>query len=141
MPETWTLTIEPDRHGRERVRTVNLTIDIRGFKDKAGFAYLLMAANPHLSLRDIQAVLANVDRHHERSIGWISRRIWLFRGKGERKRGAKPNADGQDEKARQIMAENPRLSSRQMAHLLRERGIRRSAEWVRENRVLIGPSD
>jgi hypothetical protein len=134
MPDTWTLTLgEPDRYGREQARTVNLTIDIRDFKDKAGFAYLLMAANPHLSVRDTQAVLAAVGEQHERPVGWISRRRWLFHGKGMV--GAKRNADGKDEKARRIMEENPRLSSRQMAYLLRENGIRRSREWVRRNRV------
>jgi hypothetical protein len=134
MPETWTLTLdEPDRYGRALTRTVNLTIDIRDFKDKAGFAFLVMAANPHLSVRDIQAVLVNVGEQHERPLGWISRRIWLFRGKS--KRGAKPNADGQDERAREIMAEHPHLSGRQMVYVLRLRGIRRGLEWVRLNRV------
>lgn len=136
MPEaeTWTLTLgEPDRYGQEQVRTVNLTIDIRDFKDKAGFAWLVMAANPHLSVRDTQAVLAAVGEQHERPIGWISRRRWLFHGTG--KTGRKRNADGLDEKARKIMAENPRLSCRQQAYKLRERGINRSPEWVRQNRV------
>ena len=131
--ETWTLTLEPDRYGRDQVRTVNLTIDIRDFKDKAGFAWLVMAANPHLSVRDIQEVLANVGEQHERPVGWISRRIWLFRGKG--KAGARRDADGLDEKARKIMEENPRLSNRQVAWLLRKNGIPRSPEWVRQNRV------
>lgn len=134
MRDTWTLTLgEPDRYGREQTRTVNLTIDIRDFKDKAGFAYLLMAANPHLSVRDTQDVLAAVGEQHERPVGWISRRRWLFHGKG--KSGPKLNSDGKDEKARRIMEENPRLSSRQMVYLLREKGIRRSREWVRKNRV------
>ncbi len=132
--ETWALTFDdPDRYGREQVRLVNLTIDIRDFKDKPGFAWLLMAANPQLSVRDTQVVLAEVGEQHYRPAGWISRRRWLFHGKG--KRGAKPNADGLDEKARKIMNDNPRLSNRQMVHTLRERGIRRSREWVRENRV------
>lgn len=132
MPDTWTLTLGPDRYGREQVRTVNLTIDIRDFKDRAGFAWLVMAANPHLSVRDIQEVLANVGEQHERPVGWISRRRWLFHGTG--KPGAKENADGLDGKARKILADNPRLSNRQMAYLLRENGIRRSPEWVRKHR-------
>lgn len=132
--ETWTLTLdEPDRYGREQVRTVNLIIDIREFRDKAGFAWLVMAANPHLSVRDIQEVLANVDEQHERPVGWISRRFWLFRGK--QNSGAKQNADGLDEQARRIMSENPSMSNRQLAALLRKNGIRRSPEWVRKNKV------
>ena len=134
MPETWTLTLaEPDRYGREQVRTVNLTIDIRDFKDKAGFAWLVMAANPHLSVRDIQEVLANVGEQHERPRGWISRRRWLFHG--SQRPGTRRNADGMDEKARELMAENPRLSNRQMSWLLKESGVPRSPEWVRKNRA------
>ena len=132
--DTWTLTLDkPDRYGREQVRTVNLTIDIRDFKERAGFAWLLMAANPHLSIADIQEVLTNVGEQHARPVGWITRRRWLFHGTG--KAGARPNADGLDAKAYKIMAENPHLSSRQMAQLLRKNGIPRSAEWVRQNRV------
>lgn len=135
MPETWTLTLgELDRYGREQVRTVNLTIDIRGFKDRAGFAWLVMAANPHLSVRDIQEVLANVGEQHERPVGWISRHRWLFHGPGSA--GGKPNADGLDEKALRIMEDNPRLSSRQMAHLLRENGVPRGKDWVIRHRVV-----
>jgi hypothetical protein len=133
-PETWTLTLgEPDRYGNEQTRTVNITLDIRDFKDRAGFAYLVMAANPHLSVRDIQEVLAAVGEQHERPVGWISRRRWLFHGTG--KSGMKRNADGKDEKAHALMAANPRLSNRQMVYLLREKGIRRSREWVRQHRV------
>jgi len=135
MPETWTLTLgEPDRYGREQTRTVNLTIDIRDFKDKAGFAWLVMAANPHLSVRDLQEVLANVGEEHERPVGWISRRRWLFHGTG--KAGANANVDGLDEKAHKIMEENPRMSSLKLAYLLRKNGVPRSKEWVRKHRLL-----
>ncbi len=134
MPDTWTLTLDkPDRYGREQVRTVNLTIDIRDFKERAGFAWLLMAANPHLSTSDIQEVLSNVGEQHTRPVGWISRRRWMFHGR--RRAGAKTNSDGLDEKALKIMAENPHLSSRKLAQLLRKSGAHRSAEWVRQNRV------
>jgi hypothetical protein len=134
MSDTWTLTLdEPDRYGREQVRVVNLTIDIRDFKDRAGFAWLVMAANPHLSVREIQEVLANIGEQHERPVGWISRRRWMFHGKG--KSGGRRNADGQAARARKIMDENPNLSTRQLARLLRDNGINRSPEWVRKNRV------
>lgn len=133
MPDTWTLTLEPDRYGRERTRTVNLTIDIRDFKDRAGFAWLVMAANPHLSVREIQDVLETVGDEHRRPVGWISRRRWLFHGKG--KPGMKRNRDCLDERARKIMADNPHSSCRQLAYKLREKGINRSPEWVRQNRT------
>jgi hypothetical protein len=137
MLDTWTLTLDkPDRYGREQVRTVNLTIDIRDFKDKAIFPYLVMAANLHLSMREIQDVLLNVGEQHFRPLGWLSRVRWLIHGKGSKgKSGAKRNADGLDEKAYSIMGANPRLSSRQLVYLLRENGIRRSREWVRKHRV------
>jgi hypothetical protein len=134
MP-TWTLTLEPDRYGREQTRTVNLTVDIRNFKDRAGFPYLLMAANPHLSVRDIQEVLASVADELERPVGWISRRRWLFPGTG--KSGAKRNADGNDEKAHKIMEDNPRMSANQLVRLLKDNGIIRSREWVRTHRVSV----
>lgn len=130
--ETWTLTLEPDRYGREQTRTVNLMIDIRDFQDKAGFPYLLLAANPGLSIRDTQEVLAAISERLERPVGWISRRRWLFHGTG--KAGARPNADGKDAMARKIMKENPRMSSRQLVCLLRDNGINRGREWVRKNR-------
>ena len=134
MAKTWTLTLEPDRYGREQVRTISLTIDdISVFKDRAVFPWLLMAANPNLSQRDTQAVLSAVGEQHDRPVGWISRRRWMIHGKG--KSGARRNVDGLDEKARTIMEENPRLSNRQMVHLLRENGVPRSREWVRRNRV------
>ena len=132
--KSWKLTYhEPDRYGRKRVRTVNRILDIADFQERAGFAYLLMAANPHLSVRDIQAVLSNIGEQHERPAGWLSRRRWLFHGKGEA--GRKPNADGMDDKARAIMAEHPSLSSRQTVYLLRKYGIRRNKNWVLKNRV------
>lgn len=132
MPETWKFTLEPDRYGREQSRDVNLTIDIRDFKDNAGFVYLLIAANPQLSIRDIQDIATAVNANHHRPVGWLSRRRWLFHGLG--KPGLKPNIDGRDEQARALMAEHPNLSSRETVQLLRESGIVRSREWVRQHR-------
>jgi hypothetical protein len=58
----------------------------------------------------------------------------MIHGKG--KRGVQANADGQDEKERAVMAENPKLSNRQMAQLIRDEfGICRGPEWVRLNRA------
>jgi len=132
MSDTWTLTLEPDRYGREQTRTVNVTIDIRDFKDKAGFAWLVIAANPHLSRSEIQAVLANVGEQHERPAGWIIRRHWLFHDPG--KPGARRDPV-KHENARKIMDENSHLSNRQLAALLRKNGIPCSREYVRKNRV------
>lgn len=57
----------------------------------------------------------------------------MFHGTG--KVGAKQNADGLDEKAFKIMEDNLRISNRQMVHVLPDKGISRSREWVRKNRV------
>jgi hypothetical protein len=133
--KTWRLTYdEPDRYGRKRIRTVSRLIDIADFTERPGFAWLLIAANPDLSVRDLQEVLLTVGVQHERPIGWLSRRRWMFHGMG--KAGRKANADGMDDRARQIMAENPSLSSRQIVYLLREKyNIRRTKNWVMKNRV------
>ena len=130
----WKLALDkPDRYGRKQVRTVNLTIDIRDFRDRAGFAWLVIAANPHLSSHDIREVLLAVGDQHNRPHGWVSRHRWLFHGNGAP--GRKANVDGLDARAHKIMGENPSLSARKLAQLLRKKGIIRSAEWVRENRV------
>jgi hypothetical protein len=133
MPDTWTLTLDKrDRYGREQVRTVNLTIDIREFKERAGFAWLLMAANPHLSVRDIQEVLANVGEEHERPIGWISRRRWMFHGKGQP--GCQVNPQ-QAADAQKIMDDNPTASARRLAAMFRAGGLPFSREYARKHRV------
>lgn len=123
----------PDRYGREQVRTVNHVLNIEDFKETPGFAWLVIAANPHLSATEIQALLKLTGEQHWRSASWIGRHRWLFKAGG--KPGAKRNLDGLDDRAHRIMQENPRLSCRQMAYLLRQRGVPRSAEWVRKNRV------
>jgi hypothetical protein len=85
------------------------------------------------NVRDIQDVLANVGEQHERPAGWISRRPWMFHGKG--KLGAMRDADRQEEKARRIMEAHPHLSCRKITYLLRKNGIPRNPEWIRQNPV------
>lgn len=133
---TWKLTLaKPDRYGRKQVRTVNLAIDIRDFKDKAGFVWLLMAANPDLSIRNLQEVLEAVDEKHMRPLGWLSRRRWLFHGTGTSH--GKGNRDGLDGRAYRIMRENRGVSSRKMSRILLAAGIRRSRDWVLKHYPLI----
>lgn len=136
MPrETSTLTLGwPDRYGREQTRTINHVINTEDFKDTPGYAWLVIAANPHLSATDIQVFLQLIGEQHWRSNSWIRRHRWLFQATG--KRGVKRNLDGLDNRAYRIMQDNPKLSNRKMAYLLRERGAPRSAEWVRQNRWL-----
>ncbi|MGO9937181.1 MAG: hypothetical protein ACLPH3_05875 [Terracidiphilus sp.] len=128
--DTWTLTTE--RYGTTENRTVNLFIDIRDFKDKAGFAWLLMAANPQLSVRELQEVLSNVGAEHERPVGWLSRRRWMFHGKGSA--GRKTDV-AKAQKARRIMDANPNASARQLAAMFRHAGLGLSREYARRHRV------
>jgi hypothetical protein len=127
---TWTLQIE--RRGKMVDRTVNLSIDIRDFVGKAGFAWLLMAANPQLSVREIQEVLANVGAEHERPIGWISRRRWMFHGTGKPGYQVDPQ---QAADAQTIMDANPTASNRQLAAMFRAAGLSFSRDYARKHRV------
>ena len=67
---TWKFTLgKLDRYGRKQVRTVKLTIDVLDFKDRPGFALLLIAANPDLSSRDIQACCRKLGSN--RASAWL----------------------------------------------------------------------
>ena len=125
---TWT-----DWRGKEQVREVNYIIDIRDLKETPGAALLIMAANRHLTVRQLQDWM---DRWGiERPESWISKRRGLFRDPNDPRRpGPKPNADGKDARAVAIMRENTRLSLRNLVRLLKENGIRREREWVRRHR-------
>ncbi|MGE5112989.1 MAG: hypothetical protein ACM3JB_19145, partial [Acidobacteriaceae bacterium] len=50
------------------------------------------------------------------------------------RRGAKANTDGKEEAALALLKANPTLSGRLMSALLKESGIQRSKDWVREKR-------
>jgi hypothetical protein len=123
--------------GRSRgSRQVNHVINTEDFKDKetGGYVWLVIAANPHLSAANIQQWLEQTDERYWRSVSWIKRHRWLFHGKRQTG-GPSLNFDGLDDRAFQIMRDNPKLSSRKLSYLLRENGIPRGAEWVRTHRV------
>lgn len=135
MSESSTMPVF-DWRGRSRgVRLINHVINTEDFKNKdsGGYVWLVIAANPHLSAREIQMWLEQTGKRYWRSVSWIKRRRWLFHGK--RLAGPSLNFDGLDERAFQIMAENQKLSSRRLSHLLRENRISRGAEWVRVHRL------
>jgi hypothetical protein len=126
---TWT-----DWRGRECVREVNDVIRLQDFEDinPAGLALLLMAANTHLSVSDLYRLLdAN---GIERGEMWIRRRRWLFQPEGTVNSNSNGNADGKDERAREIMREHPTDSLRFVVRVLKEHGIHRSKDWVRRHR-------
>jgi len=135
MAATGTFTWTGDWRGRARPmsRDVNYTLDTRALRGTPGYALLVVAANPHLSAAVLRRLLES--QGVGRSETWIRRRLWLFRPPDSANSpGPKRNADGKDERALAIMADNRTLSLGQLTRLLSEYGIRRSREWVRRNR-------
>lgn len=124
-----------DGRGKKVARVVNQTLDIRDFEGLAGYPWLVIAANPHLSISDIWMFLVmrqNEGLHGvERSRSWIQRHLFLFR---RPRVGPCPHPDGKDARAIAIMREFPRLSARNLSKTLKENGIDRSREWVRRHR-------
>lgn len=53
--------------------------DILAFRDTPGFAYLLMAANPGISVPVLQSVLDAVGPHQARPATWMYKRRGLFK--------------------------------------------------------------
>jgi len=125
---TWT-----DWRGRECIREVNDVIDIRRYKgNPAGLALLIMAANTHLSISDLQRLL---ECHNiERGDSWIRRRRWLFQPEGTVNSNSNGNLDGKDERARGVMQKHPTASLRFLVRVLKENGIFRSKDWCRAHR-------
>jgi len=124
---TWT-----DGRGKEQVREVNPIIDVRDFVGTPGYALLLVAANTALSVSDVLRFF-DIDCVG-RSRSWIQRRRWLFQQPGTVNAIAKPDRDGNENRAVYIMGQNPTLSVRQLVVLLKEHGISRGREWVRIHR-------
>jgi len=132
MPDKVTFTFT-DGLDRSAERQVNLTLNALDFKGRPGFALLILAANPHLSVRVLQMVLEHWGC--ERGRAWISKRRWLFQDADSvRSPGVKADADGKDAQALMIMRKHSTLSLSRVVRLLRESGIRRSREWVRRHR-------
>ena len=127
-----TLTLT-DWRGNKVTREVTVGLDIRDFRGTPGFALLVLAANTDLSIDVLRRWLALEGVGRSRS--WIDRRRWLFRKPGPANRpGAKADADRQGARAVSIMRENPTLSLREVVRVLKENGITRSKDWVRQHR-------
>jgi hypothetical protein len=126
-----------DYRGRTLTREINHVIDIRDFIGRPCYPELFVAANTHLSVRNMEMFLRDVvGGCNERTPSWLARRRWMSEPPGTiNKSGVKRNADGKDEQAIRIMSENRRMSVRALARLLRkDHGITRSSEWVRQHR-------
>jgi hypothetical protein len=120
-----------DWNNREHSRPVNYTLDIRDFQGRAAFALLAIAANQHLGTSDLERLLEAFGVNRSRS--YVQRRRWMV-DPVKHNPGAKPNEDGQDERARKIIKEHPTKSARALVRLLAENGITRKKTWVWENR-------
>jgi hypothetical protein len=123
-----------DGRGREVERPVNYILDIRKHVGEPGWALLAVAANTHLSIADLERLLATEGVYRSRS--WIQRRRWLFQQADAVNNQGRPNADGKDEKAKRIMEEYSSSSARQLVRILAENGIVRGRDWVWRNRVV-----
>jgi hypothetical protein len=121
-----------DGRGRECVREVNQVLDIREFKGTPGYALLVCAANGHLSIAEILMFLYS--QGVERGENWVRRRRWLFQPPGTVNRNTAANTDGKDERAIEVIREYPSASLRYVVQILKERGIKRGKDWVREQR-------
>lgn len=121
-----------DLRGREQVREINYTLDVRDFQGTRGYPWLLIAANRHLSADVLRLLLLTAGEKYERSRSWIARKKrYLFKDPDTLDSpGARPNADGKDALAIQIMRENRTISARALSRLLSKHGIRRGKDWV-----------
>lgn len=123
-----------DGHGREVSKEVKLTVpDVREFKGLAGYPFLLIAANPHLSGSELERLLESEGLPFSRS--WIYRRMWMFRESSY----APPPLSIEDQRAIAIMKDavlraNKKLSARKLVYVLKGRGIKRSKNWVWRHR-------
>lgn len=120
-----------DLNRRKHERPINYTLDIRDFEGRAAFALLAIAANHHLGTSDLRRLLNAFGV--ERSRSYVQRRRWMVDPTNGNP-GAKPNADGQDDRARRIIRQYPKMSARALVRLLSEHGINRGKTWVWQNR-------
>jgi hypothetical protein len=118
--------------GKKVTREINYTLDTRSHAGEPGWAWLAIAANPHLSIADLVRLLEL--EGIERSRSWIQRRRWLFQDSDKINSRGYPNADGKDDSAIAIIRANPRMSARQLVRLLGESHISRSHDWVWRHR-------
>lgn len=116
---------------------INTVADARDIEGLAGYPWIIMAANPQLSNAVIDRYLSNcgIDGA-ERTQSWLQRKRWMFRRvQPGNHAGGTPDRNGNQARALRIMRENPRLSIRQLVHVLADNGITRAREWVRKHRV------
>jgi hypothetical protein len=125
-----------DWRGNKITQEINMVADARDVVGLAGYPWIIIAANPHLSNATIERYLRHcgVDGA-ERSLSWIQRHRWMFRSvEPGNTKGPMPDPDRNQVRAVRVMRDNPNLSVRQLVYLLKENRIVRSREWVRKHR-------
>jgi len=122
-----------DGHGKEVSREINLTLNVEDFRGTPGYAQLVIAANRHLSIPTVERWLELVGVEVSRN--WLYRRRWMFQDpKTVNKPGSKSDEDGKYARAVAIIRENRKMSVGRLSWLLRQHGITRCREWVRQHR-------
>ena len=124
-----------DGRDRERQLAIDPVVDIRRFRGCPGYAQLVVLVGSHIDLSVADMLRWLEAEGIYRSGTWVRRRRWLSQQPGTTNSTGRSNVDGQEARAVAIMRANPTLSVRRLAYVLRERGIKRSAEWVRQNRT------
>ena len=128
--------LEIDGVGTGKKIKYRVDIDAREFKGRAILPWLIMAANPHLSLNQLLDVMAHYGCEYERTRSWIGRRRWMTVDRGYvRQCGAAADADGQQARAYRIMDQHPHVSARELVRILGKAGIKRGKTWVLKHRV------
>jgi hypothetical protein len=127
--------------GKEYSVVVNMVADAREVVGLAGYPWLIIAANPHLSNANIEDYLSACGIYGvERPLSWIQRKRGMFRRSSQANRSG-PIPDRDHVRALLFMRDNPKFSARQMARELKHCGIERSREWVRVHRCGPLPQD
>ncbi len=94
-PATETMTLT-DGRGNTVHREVKLTLDVRDYEGTAGFPWVLVAANRHLSQEDITLYLerkAVQTPGVARTRSWVQRRAWMFRPRDSAERRGGPDTE------------------------------------------------
>lgn len=110
-----------DRRGLGGAKSKTMTVqtripDILTYRDTPGFAYLLLAANPQMSVSVLQTVLEAVGPHQKHPEAWMYKRRELF------KVPSMP-ADA-DKRIVAFVAANMKLPAWKLRAQLRKRGIK-----------------
>ena len=117
-------------HGKRVSAEYHTTVDALKFEDMPqGMAWVLLAANTHLSVDTLVMVLEEHGIYRGR--GWVQKRRWLFR---ERNGDRVENPDGKDDQAIKLMRDYPKDSARHLVEILKQNGISRGKTWVWQHR-------